>query len=467
MTDALLAEARLVVILGVADPGDSVPLLRSYLLQGGQVVIAAGGPFDPIAWQNAAWLEGAGILPAPLAEDFLGQLPEEATETLNPFRMAFGGRMLTDGFLYLGGASEETIRDLYLAPLFFRAVRPDVSPAALEQLETRERERISAELELLAEHQEELRRWDSKEGELSAEEEAARRQVLSQLSAIRPDWLLWENSQSDPLPMHVPAEEAERNKLIDTLVDRTTPEVLANFTDPAHAPYVLRRETGRGTVVFAGSGLLSSWNTLPRENAFLLFDRITCSLVQSTMPRHVYGVTSEIAIPLPTEERNVQVTLRRPEAESEEVLDAGFISRDQRGVTIAHPAARGRYDLRARRLATSDDPTVEEELWASTVVVNGDARESELEPLERAAFEERVGEGTLTWVGPEEEISLAGTAIYGQDLWKWLVGLVLALLMIELAILAWPHLRGGAEPTAAGGQAAGGTATAEPQASAG
>ena len=41
--------------------------LRDYVRQGGQLVIAAGADFDPAAWNDAAWLDGAGILPLPLA----------------------------------------------------------------------------------------------------------------------------------------------------------------------------------------------------------------------------------------------------------------------------------------------------------------------------------------------------------------------------------------------------------------
>ena len=58
--------ARLVVIAGVADPGPAVSLLREFVTQGGQLLIAAGGDFDPAAWTRSAWLDGAGILPAPL-----------------------------------------------------------------------------------------------------------------------------------------------------------------------------------------------------------------------------------------------------------------------------------------------------------------------------------------------------------------------------------------------------------------
>ena len=43
----LLEDARLVVIGGVENPGQSVPILREYVEQGGQLVITAGANFDP------------------------------------------------------------------------------------------------------------------------------------------------------------------------------------------------------------------------------------------------------------------------------------------------------------------------------------------------------------------------------------------------------------------------------------
>ncbi|MFM2093080.1 MAG: hypothetical protein RIS70_204, partial [Planctomycetota bacterium] len=80
----LLADARLVVIAGIDRPGAAVPLLREYVEQGGQLVIGAGAAFDPVAWNSDAWLDGEGILPAPLRSDMLGALPEEAGDRIQP-----------------------------------------------------------------------------------------------------------------------------------------------------------------------------------------------------------------------------------------------------------------------------------------------------------------------------------------------------------------------------------------------
>ena len=75
-----LRDARLVVIAGVSRPesGETVRLLHDYVEQGGQLILAAGADFDPAAWTQDAWLDGAGILPLPLAAQPLGRTPEEA-----------------------------------------------------------------------------------------------------------------------------------------------------------------------------------------------------------------------------------------------------------------------------------------------------------------------------------------------------------------------------------------------------
>jgi hypothetical protein len=66
LSQDLLADARLVVVAGLPSRARWSAASR-YVRQGGQLVIAAGASFDPAAWNEAAWLEGAGILPLPLA----------------------------------------------------------------------------------------------------------------------------------------------------------------------------------------------------------------------------------------------------------------------------------------------------------------------------------------------------------------------------------------------------------------
>jgi len=66
--------------------------------------------------------------------------------------------------------------------------------------------------------------------------------------------------------------------------------------------------------------------------------------------------------------------------------------------------------------------------------VAGPAEESELTPLTRERFEERASDA-FEWVGPGEEISLAGVQLHGQNWWRWLIVGALAMLLLEMAIL--------------------------------
>ena len=75
------------------------------------------------------------------------------------------------------------------------------------------------------------------------------------------------------------------------------------------------------------------------------------------------------------------------------------------------------------------------------MAVNGRAAESELTPLARDEFETRVGSAGLRWVGPDEEISLQGSQIRGQESWWWLILAVLGLLLLEVMMLAAPLWR--------------------------
>ncbi|MEX0819036.1 MAG: BatA domain-containing protein [Pirellulaceae bacterium] len=65
--------ARLVVVAGVRSPAEHVSLLRRFVAGGGQLLLAAGGEFSALDWQEHAWLDGNGILPAPLTGSIRGR----------------------------------------------------------------------------------------------------------------------------------------------------------------------------------------------------------------------------------------------------------------------------------------------------------------------------------------------------------------------------------------------------------
>jgi hypothetical protein len=132
LDDDALDGAGLAIVAGIRGPGAAVPLLRSFVERGGQLVIAAGGDFDPAEWSSAAWLGGAGILPAPLGGTS-GRLPDEAGR-LEPRRLAWNS-MRDEPLFRVADVPADELADLYGGPLFFKTVVTDMAGAAAEAFE--------------------------------------------------------------------------------------------------------------------------------------------------------------------------------------------------------------------------------------------------------------------------------------------------------------------------------------------
>src|SRR5262249_28879621 len=132
-------DCRLVVVAGIENPASLTALLREYVEQGGQLMIAAGGNFDPAAWTNSAWLDGAGILPLPLKTEPVGRIPDESAGKIEPFYLS--PETLVDDAFQLPDASREELDDLYRTPLFFKAVAVDASETVLDALRQADAER--------------------------------------------------------------------------------------------------------------------------------------------------------------------------------------------------------------------------------------------------------------------------------------------------------------------------------------
>ena len=254
---------------------------------------------------------------------------------------------------------------------------------------------------------------------------------------LRHTWLLWAHQMAGGDEEPLPDDPGQRARRLEELAERTVPRVLARFDDPAGTPYLVARKIQRGDVLLATSGLLSNWNTLPTSNAVVIFDRTLRAMIQSTLPPRNFGPTERIALPLPAGERELTLQLRRPDGgEQAELLDTGFVGKEQLGFSIEQPLARGLYRVTALRANGNGEAAARETAWELPVAVNGDAEESELQPLSREQFDARVGNAAVRWVGPEDEISLAGTQVSGQDSWWWLILAVLGLLLVELLLVA-------------------------------
>lgn len=448
-----LQDARLVVIAGVREPSEeAVTLLRNYVRQGGRLVIAAGADFYAERWQELAWRDGDGILPLPLKEN-IGEVPEVAGANTRPFSISFES-LSGDELFQLAAAGENELRDLYAEPYFFKAVSTDTSSETAEALKTATRNRLEAEMKLRLEVARRRESLASKQatGEISSAEQEQLKTDEAALAELEPHWLTWAAAdkggfdvKADPATKNsAEAEAAARTQQVDLLLQQQLPRVLARFDDRGQTPFLIARNQGKGEVLFVATGLLSSWNTLPKTNAILMFDRLLRNMTRSTLPRRNYQPMEQLTIPVPAHEHDLAVTVIRPHQLDPEPLDIGFIGNDQRGVTLHGLFQRGVYRVSGvRRDPNAETPqtTDEKPVWEVPVVVNGDAAESELQPLTRAEFEQKTEGTTLRWVEASEEVSLAGAAIRGQTTWWYLALAVLLLLLAEMMVLAWPSLR--------------------------
>ncbi len=123
------------------------------------------------------------------------------------------------------------------------------------------------------------------------------------------------------------------------------------------------------------------------------------------------------------------------------MLQVDALGADLYGVTLNNLTARGIYTVTAVKgdVSAESEPAAAK-LWEVNVAVNGPPRESELATIDPLTLKERMGDANYRWVGPGEQISLEGAQVRFQDLWKWLILLVLAGLLAEMLILARPVL---------------------------
>jgi len=116
-----LKDVRVVVLAGVTSPTpNAVEVLREFVEQGGQVLITAGGRFDPNDWTDIGWLDGKGILPAPLASEPLGAVPRQGEEPPAMFHLNVASLHRDLFNLQLNNQEWESLAG---RPIFFKAIR--------------------------------------------------------------------------------------------------------------------------------------------------------------------------------------------------------------------------------------------------------------------------------------------------------------------------------------------------------
>lgn len=429
----LLSDARLVVIAGVAGPEGAVPLLREYVEQGGFLVVAAGGEFDPAAWSEAAWEDGLGILPAPLKPTPIGQLPTAAAGPLEPFQLDFAS--LVHEYFLLEQTPREELEDLYGLPYFFKAVEADVSEEVVKRLVRVTAERIQKQRATLADINRRLEELAQQEvrSRLSEAELKERQRLEQSRASARPQWLLWAADEAEDDSRLSPAELAERSR----------PHVLGAYTN--RIPFLIQRQIGRGEVLFISTGVYRDWNTLTATNAVLVFDRMLRDLLQRSLPPRNLSSTGQLVLPVAPELRRARFTLTGP-AGREEPLAVDALGADRYGLRLDNLPHRGLYQVTAYATKETPQAGLDAKLWEVALAVNGPADESDLRMLGEKELEQRMGQAEYRWVAQGQSISITGSQIHGQDLWKWGMLAVLGCLGLELVILAWPTAVGGGKP---------------------
>lgn len=443
VTRETLAGARLVVVAGVDDPEETVPVLREFVEQGGSLFVAAGAGFDPARWQERAWLDGAGILPLPLEAEPSGKLPDEVVGTLDP--MFLDPDSLNAEEFLVADASREEMADLYRTPLFFKAVVAKHDPAVLAELLKSDLARLKDQTEKLQALEATRATLEQRQslGVLSAAETREFADVQARIDEVSPRWLAWATVPDD---VTATAEDLAR---------RAQPVVVARLTNGL--PYLVERRIGAGVVVLSTSGLQSAWNTLARTNAVLLFDRLLRSRMAVTFTERTLEARSELILPVAAGERRLEFQLERPaetlalnpeaaapteqkSAADLEPVAVDALGSDRYGLTLRHLFRRGVYRVVAQRAEGAEGGAGDRVAWESRYAINGPDSESRLETLNATSAEPLLAGTSAVWREPGETITVAGARVSGENLWKWLMAVVLTLLLVELVVIALPEL---------------------------
>jgi len=435
---AALEDVRLVVMAGVADPAPAVRLLREYVEQGGQLFVAAGGDFQPAAWNHTAWEDGAGILPAPLQDDPVGKTLREGAERAGYFRLDL--KSMVGEYFHLPGEpsaveASERLRDLYGKPLFFKAVVPRLEEA--DKLVSAEARRISKKLQFLMESDSLRQRWEQEES-LSERDKTARQRDKERRAEIQPRWLAWSRQRLDDPLNRRPDQETPLDKLAKELAERTRPRVLGRFTNDH--PCLVERSVGLGSIVFFTSGTYgdweTGWNTLSLRNSVIVYDRILRSMLERTLPQRNQTVGMPLALPIDAADRRDRFGIKQPGG-AREGLDVEVLEGDTYGLTLRNITERGTYSVERAASQGTDagkKPVVQE------VAFNGPAAESEIVVLNEDQLRKRMAGADFEWIGEGRKISLQGSRVRGEQLWRWLIWSVLLLFVVERIIIAWPSL---------------------------
>lgn len=440
LSPALLGTARVVVIAGVRDPTPRLGLLSEFVRQGGNLVIAAGGEFDPTAWARAC-NPPYPILPGQLRPSFIGRLPLGGIGQLQPFRLDL--ESCRDECFQIEGFNRQELSQFYQPVLFFQAVELDLGLQTVPPLgatPTRQQSPLKDD------------------GASESEKEATG----------GPGWLSWRRAL---LREAVLAHGAgQKNASVSESPRVSTGEsqgvrILARYSNGL--PFMVEQAIGHGRSIFITTGVFRDWNTLPTSYAVVIFDRLLRRLVDSTCPRRNLG-SGEILRLVVDNPQTEQWQLVMPDGAAQPVV-IGAIGTRYHGITLAGFPRRGLYRLicyetagnrqgilRAEKHAASSQgtdsrgaqaedfsvrqpgPPVEEVLLA----VQGPEEESVPDYLSTDEIKAVFGRSQSVW-NNGQDISLAARQ---REWWPWLILAALVGLIGEMGFLVRSSRQAEASP---------------------
>jgi hypothetical protein len=429
-----LADARLVVIAGVQPPSpEQVSLLKQYVEQGGNLLLAAGGSFDPAAWTKAAWLNGLGILPSPLAPAARGFVRDDrrwASSKTPPWSLKL--ESLSSNYFWPEGVSDDYLREALGPPVFFhKIVVAQTDKAVAEGAAAAATDYFANQRAKLAEIDRQLASLETSAGAGSSQKIANLRQ---QREKLHPSWLTWKSSGT-----RVDAEQLPINEL----AQRARPEVLASYDNDL--PMLVERRWGRGQVLFLTTSLSRDWTTLHElpQSAWLM-DRIARCLLAETLTAWNVSTEKGFVLPIAAADRGCKFTLLEPDGKSRP-LSVDALGGELYGIGLNDLAERGIYHVKAMRGDTAGGDSQSDSvpggsvpggsagalLWDIPLAANGPAEESRLTPVRQGQTEGNSFTDASAIAYAQSPIQIAGL-----DIWKLLIALMLVLLLAEFLLAA-------------------------------
>jgi hypothetical protein len=269
----------------------------------------------------------------------------------------------------------------------------------------------------LAEIDGRLTQLDSGKSGDAAPAQTERDELLRQREAVQPSWLAWRRGSIQ--------EEGEPRSL-EELSHLAEPVVLGRFSN--NVPMLVRRQWGKGQVLLLSTSLSPQWTTMPDlGQSWWLMDRIVRSLLTETLPSWNFSSEGSFVLPVAPAERMARYTVTDPEGQLQ-ALSVDALGGDRFGVSLGNWTRRGVYRVTASRVSDSAEGEAGR-LWEIPLAVNGPAEESMLavEGAVKAKSNQRsFAEATA------QAYSVAPLTMAGVDSWKWLIGLLMALLLAEL-----------------------------------